>query len=487
MKKSLKVFLVVVASISVLFSACKSEPEPKPVEKPKPKVEKPKVEEKGPSQAELDAAREKQELLAELERLQAENGPVQKARERAIELGADKSYPEEFAVPENLLEAAKADIEAENLKEAVAKLNESIMRYDTLSNLMLAAQMKAEIEENNFSRYASEDFEEAEKMKANTLTHYELDHNKAKESSDEALEFYKKVINQGYYEFAKDSRARAEEAKSDCDSIKVARSRTKDYNFAVRLFAVGKTDVDNSEYKKAYEAFTGAADKFTTLYEEVSVRRAEAEIAMAEAAKKQEESSNLALEADKEAPLTEPTEGFNDGELELEDKSSPKAEDDVEPNKENDSELDENTAEVDDTETNKDETSITEIVVEEESEEEDSENTDDDSIIKEIEELGTEEHDVEISEEDLDMKHSKKSEIEEVEMEDSAKDNEVEEVEIDSADLSDSEIEIEIEIDEMEVEEAETPAEENSENIKNEDAALPNDNEASDSEKEGGE
>ena len=44
---------------------------------------------------------------------------------------------------------------------------------------------------------------------------------------------------------------------------------------------------------------------------------------MAEAAKRQQESSNLALEADKEAPLIEAGEGFTDGELDLQNVSTP--------------------------------------------------------------------------------------------------------------------------------------------------------------------
>ena len=44
---------------------------------------------------------------------------------------------------------------------------------------------------------------------------------------------------------------------------------------------------------------------------------------MAEAAKRQQESSDLALEADKEAPLTEGGEGFTEGDLDLQNLSTP--------------------------------------------------------------------------------------------------------------------------------------------------------------------
>ncbi len=441
MKKSVKILIAFIASFTILFSACKSKPESK--EEPKPK---PQVEQKGPSQAELDAAKaakEKEALLAELEKIQAENGALNKARKRAIELGADKAYPEKFSVPENLVASAKTDIEADKLKEALDKFHEAIDRYDTLSNLKLASDMKSEIEEKGFAKYATEDFEKAEKLNAETLENYELDYKMAKETSDEALGLYKNVVNQGYLEFAKEAKELAKEAKADCDSIKVVRSRTEEYNAAVRLFNVGKSEASEAEHKKAYLAFTHSAEDFKTLYEEVSVKRAEAEKAMEEARKKQEESSNLALEADQEAPLTEAVEGFGDGELDLEDKSSPNGDSSAE---EIDTEVsEEEVAEEVETEDDATEEEVTEeeTLIEDESlnEEEviiEDEDNAEDSITEEIEKI-----------EETEIVDEEDAEIEEIEIE-----IENEEV-MDIDDAEETETEIETDTDEVPVEDIE--------------------------------
>lgn len=145
----------------------------------------------------------------------------------------------------------------------------------------------------------------------------------AKESSEDALKLYKKVVNKGYFEFAKTAKDSAKESKYYCDSIKVARSRKEEYNNAVKTYNRGKSAADKADYKEAYMSYDEAAKLFAKLYVEVSLKRAEAERAMAEAAKRQQESSDLALEADKEAPLTEGGEGFTEGDLDLQNLSTP--------------------------------------------------------------------------------------------------------------------------------------------------------------------
>lgn len=310
MKKNYK-FILLFAFVLFLFAACASKPK---VQETPPEPEK--VEE--PTVVVEDAP-----LLKELNLLKGENGKVNKAREKAIELGADKAYPDLFNIAEDIKKKAEADVEAGNLKGAIEKYNEAMIRYDTLSNLMIAAFLRDEIEKNGFTVYAQDDYVEAEKCSANTIEHYNLDYKMAKETSEDALKLYKNVLNKGYMEFSQKARDTAKEHKADCDSIKASRSRKEEYNKAIRIYNKGKLASDKSDYKEAYLSYTEAGNLFAKLYEEVSIKRAEAEKAMAEAAKKQQESSNLALEADQEAPLNETGEGFTEGELQLQNLSTP--------------------------------------------------------------------------------------------------------------------------------------------------------------------
>ena len=321
MKKNYKLLILMSILVPLFFASCASKQKAQGTP-PEPKLEEvkaPVVEKEDPKQE----AVKQDPLLAELKLFQGENGKVNKARKKAVELGADEAYPDFFNAADDVKQTADTAAETGNLKEAIAKYDEAVIKYETLSNLMSSAALRTEIEANGFAAYSPSDYADAERFSINTVDHYPLDHKMAKESSEDALKLYKKVVNKGYFEFAKTAKDSAKESKYYCDSIKVARSRKEEYNNAVKTYNRGKSAADRSDYKEAYVSYDEAAKLFAKLYVEVSLKRAEAERAMAEAAKRQQESSDLALEADKEAPLTEGGEGFTEGELDLQDLSTP--------------------------------------------------------------------------------------------------------------------------------------------------------------------
>ena len=316
MKKNYKLIILMFVLVPILFASCASKQKAKDIP-PEPKVEDVKTSDVEQEGAETDP------ILAKLKLFQGEDGKVNQVRKRAIELGADEAYPDFFNAADDVKQKADTDVAAGNLKEAIAKYEEAVSRYETLINLTEASNLRTEIEANGFAAYSPADYAEAERFSINTIDHYNLDYTMAKESSEDALKLYKKVVNKGYFEFAKTAKDTAIESKYYCDSIKVARSRKEEYNNAVRTYNRGKSAADMADYKEAYISYDGAAKLFAKLYVEVSLKRAEAEKAMAEATIRQQESSDLALEADKEAPLTEGGEGFTEGELDLQDLSTP--------------------------------------------------------------------------------------------------------------------------------------------------------------------
>ena len=316
MKKNYKLIILMFVLVPILFASCASKQKAKDIP-PEPKVEDVKTSDVEQEGAETDP------ILAKLKLFQGEDGKVNQVRKRAIELGADEAYPDFFNAADDVKQKADTYVAAGNLKEAIAKYEEAVSRYETLINLTEASNLRTEIEANGFAAYSPADYAEAERFSINTIDHYNLDYTMAKESSEDALKLYKKVVNKGYFEFAKTAKDTAKESKYYCDSIKVARSRKEEYNNAVRTYNRGKSAADMADYKEAYISYDGAAKLFAKLYVEVSLKRAEAEKAMAEATIRQQESSDLALEADKEAPLTEGGEGFTEGELDLQDLSTP--------------------------------------------------------------------------------------------------------------------------------------------------------------------
>ena len=323
MKKNYKLIILMFVLVPILFASCASKQKAKDIP-PEPKVQDVKTSDVEQEGAETDP------ILAKLKLFQGEDGKVNQVRKRAIELGADEAYPDFFNAADDVKQKADTDVAAGNLKEAIAKYEEAVSRYETLINLTEASNLRTEIEANGFAAYSPADYAEAERFSINTIDHYNLDYTMAKESSEDALKLYKKVVNKGYFEFAKTAKDTAIESKYYCDSIKVARSRKEEYNNAVRTYNRGKSAADMADYKEAYISYDGAAKLFAKLYVEVSLKRAEAEKAMAEATIRQQESSDLALEADKEAPLTEGGEGFTEGELDLQDMSTPETGEPVE-------------------------------------------------------------------------------------------------------------------------------------------------------------
>lgn len=316
MKKEHKI-LIFLFTITVIFLiSCKSKPQTVPGEKPKPK--------EGQTQA---ADTEKAQLRNELAAIEGENGKLKKAREKAVSLGADTVYPELLAATDELAQKAKTDSENGNLKDALAKYKEAIEQYNTLSNMLENSAMREEIEQNDFKGLMPEYYTEAEELSKNAALELENtapNYKTVKEKAERAGMLYEKILTAGYFGSAKSIRAEARKAKEKCDSIKVARSRTEEYNKAVLTYNTGKVYAEENKYKEAYNSYKTARDLFLGLYDEVFVKRQEASTAIDGATKKQRESSKLAREADKEAPLAPAAKGFEkDEKLELEDKSSP--------------------------------------------------------------------------------------------------------------------------------------------------------------------
>lgn len=304
MKKVIKEIFVFPVLFLLPFTGCKSKPETKPAEPPVVhQYEKAEtVEDNGAE--ELNTRLENAEKNAE------------KARQTAFENKADTNYSAQFKYAEIIFEEAKKG-KTENKLISAGKFEEAEIRYKTLVNLALAAEARNEADTNGFAGYAAETYAEAERFYLNTFDHYEIDYSMAFSSSEDCLKLYKKVNQAGYLEWSKTAKASAEEAKTDCDSVKASKSMTKDYNLAVRAFNEANAAFSEKDYKKSYEGYNASYKSFSGLYQIVSKKRAEAEQALARTREKQNESFELALEADKEAPLEENAAGFENTEIDL--------------------------------------------------------------------------------------------------------------------------------------------------------------------------
>lgn len=301
MKQTAKIFIVLAAFALLSFAGCKSQPETKPDDTMIQNIESDETE--------------NMQIAAEsgIENAAAE---AENARQTAINNKADENYAPQFKEAEEIFKAAKTEKD-EDEEASIRKFEEARAMYETLSNLALAAEMRAEIDEKDFAGYDSQSYTEGERLYRNALNRFGIDYNTALSSSEDCLSLYRKVITAGYTAWAQTAKAAASEAKTDCDSIKVSKSMSKEYNEAVQDFNTGNKAFSQNEFKKSFEAYSNSFKTFLKLYKIVSEKRMEAEAALARAREKQNISSELALEADKAAPLPEDAAGFETPEMEL--------------------------------------------------------------------------------------------------------------------------------------------------------------------------
>lgn len=302
MSKTPKTLLYILCVCAVLFGfgACKSKPEPKPESKPEPvkPVEPVKSEE--------------QEKVAQL------LDEVAKARAAAVKVKADTAYPAQFKSADDTAAEAKKDYDANNFTAAQGKAQKAITQYRTLINQMRIADLKAKIDKHNLSSYDAESYRKGEELAAKISGLYESDSDGAFKISEQALNYYESVANAGFASMVADAKKKADEARERCDSIKAAAAMKDAYEKTVSRYRYAGIAAGNKKYEQAYTGYMTAADEFNDIYEKVKVKRAQANDAMERAKARQEASSKLAKDADREAPLPENAEGFSEEPIDLE-------------------------------------------------------------------------------------------------------------------------------------------------------------------------
>ncbi len=296
MNKTLKTLFYILC-VSVLlfgFGSCKSKPEPKPESKPEPV--KPAEPEKN----------EEQEKTAQL------FDEVAKVRAEAVKVKADTAYPAQFKSADDTAAEAKKDYDANNFDSAQGKAQKAITKYRTLINQMRIADLKAKIDKHNLSSYDAESYRKGEELAAKITGLYESDTDGAFKTSEQALNYYESVANAGFASMVADAKKKADEARERCDSIKAAAAMKDAYEKTVSRYRYAGIAAGNKKYEQAYTGYMTAADEFNDIYEKVKVKQARATEAMERAKARQEASSKLAKDADREAPLPENAEGFSE-------------------------------------------------------------------------------------------------------------------------------------------------------------------------------
>ena len=288
MKKYLFLLLSTVTILS--FISCGSTPTAEPeTKKEPPKVEEPApvVEETAPEPepAAEDFSKSNEELLSKADA----------ARQKAIDAGAEKYFPEVLAADDSFYDSVKGELKDNPSADYSSKLNEVITRYEALATACMAKELKQKADELGLS--------DADAEKA--LSDFEGSDNGAdmQANAEKALSAYSALLLKQLAAMAKTERNAALEAKKNADSVKAGVAKKDEYTSASNTFKKADSDFVTKNLEGAYKGYRSAKITFTNLYETIKEKRAAAQAAIERAKQRVAEAENYTIEADSIAPI----------------------------------------------------------------------------------------------------------------------------------------------------------------------------------------
>ncbi len=253
-----------------------------------------------------------EQIAAEME------GLLATARAEAVSAGAPEYFPEQFGMADSAAESALAKRTSGDLPGAYDEAQIALMRYRTLINGMKALALKESIDRNDFAQYAQTEYDQAHVQFQAAVDAYGVSDAASYEASVETLRLASIVNNEGYRNWSTAEKAKADEIRALCDSIKAQKAAKAPYAQALASYTGAESFGAANTWEPAYFSYADAVKQFADVYQQVTLKRNAADLAIAAAKARQQESSGLARQADELAPLPEGTEGFSEEEYVIE-------------------------------------------------------------------------------------------------------------------------------------------------------------------------
>ncbi len=245
-------------------------------------------------------------LAAELE------SSIKEARAAAILAGADVYYPDQFVEADVAADTALSLRESNDFGGAYDAGQKALLRYQTLRKGMEVIALKLKIDRNGFEQYAPDDYASAGVKYDEAAAAYGTADAAAYESATASVVLYNKVNNAGFKVLTAELVTKTDEIRALCDAIKAQQSMPAPYKEAQFMYEAGLTQGNRGNWEAAYGKYSDATTAFTDIFQEVTLKRNAADVAIAAAKNKQDESSELAAKADELAPLPKNAEGYSD-------------------------------------------------------------------------------------------------------------------------------------------------------------------------------
>ena len=245
-------------------------------------------------------------MTAELE------ASITAARADAVRAGADSYYPEQFALADDAVAKALSLKESGDLAGAYDAGQIALMRFRTLQLGMRAVELKTKISKNDFAQYDQENFDKAESKYAEATESYGSADAAAYEASSTSVTAYEAVNNAGFKVLCGELSPKVDDIRALCESIKAPKAAKAEYAEADAMYKAAHAYANDGKWEAAYQAGTDSLDAFSSVYQNVLLRRNAADAAMSSAKDKQAASTELARKADERIPLPANAEGYSE-------------------------------------------------------------------------------------------------------------------------------------------------------------------------------
>jgi len=223
-----------------------------------------------------------------------------KAREDAVNVGADELVPDRFAQADAIADSAGKKLAANDYSGCVKDSKEALDRYTTLQAIAEAHNKQVEADNGNFFSIDPDNYMLAAEAGNNSVDFYDNgDFPASKEAAAEALTRFNQVIQNGWVSRVEEKQAAANEAKAASDNVKANVAVKQEYDAAQQVYNNAQRAQRSGDYAIAAELFEQSSGLFAKAYDNAVIKRDRADDALRAARQKlavSEEKAQTAVE-----------------------------------------------------------------------------------------------------------------------------------------------------------------------------------------------
>jgi hypothetical protein len=224
---------------------------------------------------------------------------IAKARQSAVDSGAESYNADRLARADALAAAAMAEIEAGDTDKAKVSVPIARDAYQTLGAAANAEKVKIKIDEREFRDADPDSWNLAgEKLSASMTDFDSSTMGPAREKAEEALLRYNLVYRTGQKNNATEKSDQSGESERIARDDKAAVAAKSDFDAALELKAQADSEFAAERFDEAAALYEKAAVAFSAARDLALEKRQKAEAALLEAKKRMEESQRAAEEGD---------------------------------------------------------------------------------------------------------------------------------------------------------------------------------------------